>query len=73
MQFLANNWIDFDLLLMRKSNDNRKDTIIKREIFEADIKNFYFIEFILDDRNQVVDLWRNDLKLPCFQVYYGNF
>lgn len=73
LQFLAKHSIDFDLLLMRKSNDSRKDSIIKKEIFEAEIKDKYFIEFVLDDRNQVVDLWRNDLKLPCFQVYYGDF
>jgi predicted kinase len=73
LQFLEENSIDFDMLLMRKSDDNRKDSIIKREIYEAEIKDNYFIEFVLDDRNQVVDLWRNDLKLPCFQVYYGDF
>lgn len=37
------------------------------------IQDQYFVEFILDDRNQVVDLWRNELNLPCLQVYYGDF
>jgi len=27
----------------------------------------------LDDRNQVVDMWRRELALPCFQVNYGDF
>jgi hypothetical protein len=65
--------IPFDELLMRKTGDNRKDSIIKKEIFMEHVQNKYFIEFILDDRNQVVDMWRNDLQLPCFQVYYGDF
>ncbi len=65
--------ITYDMLLMRSANDNRKDSIIKREIFDQHIANKYFIEFTLDDRNQVVDMWRNELGVPCFQVYYGNF
>ena len=73
LRFLENNNIEFDVLLMRKTADNRKDSIIKKEIFDADIRDKYQIEFVLDDRNQVVDMWRNELKLPCFQVYYGDF
>lgn len=73
LKFLASNKIEFDLLLMRKTADNRKDSIIKKEIFDAEIRDNYFVEFVLDDRNQVVDMWRNELKLPCFQVYYGAF
>jgi len=73
LRFLENHQINFDLLLMRKTADNRKDSIIKKEIFDEHVLNKFFIEFILDDRNQVVDMWRNELKLPCFQVYYGDF
>jgi hypothetical protein len=28
---------------------------------------------VLDDRNQVVDMWRNDLGLTCLQVDWGDF
>jgi predicted kinase len=73
LRFLEMHQIPFDELLMRKTGDNRKDSIIKKEIFMEHVQNKYFIEFILDDRNQVVDMWRNDLQLPCFQVYYGDF
>ncbi len=73
LKFLSNNLIEFDVLLMRKTSDNRKDSIIKKEIFDAEIRDKYQIEFVLDDRNQVVDMWRNELQLPCFQVYYGDF
>jgi predicted kinase len=73
LSFLEKHAIEFDELIMRKSQDNRKDSIIKTEIYNDFIKDKYFVEFALDDRNQVVDTWRNDLKLPCFQVYYGDF
>lgn len=73
LRFLEKHTIEFDDLIMRKSQDNRKDSIIKTEIYNESIKDKYFVEFVLDDRNQVVDTWRKDLKLPCFQVYYGDF
>ena len=72
-EWLEKNEVIYDELWMRAPKDSRKDSIIKRELFETNIENNYAIEFVLDDRNQVVDLWRNDLKLPCFQVYYGDF
>ncbi|QSB28508.1 AAA family ATPase [Flavobacterium sp. CLA17] len=73
LRFLEKHEIEYDNLIMRKTQDNRKDSIIKTEIYHEFIKDKYFVEFVLDDRNQVVDTWRNDLKLPCFQVYYGDF
>ncbi|WBX78044.1 hypothetical protein PG911_07245 [Tenacibaculum ovolyticum] len=71
--WLEKHEIIYDKLWMRKPKDNRKDSIIKEEIFRREMKNKYFIEFVLDDRNQVVDLWRRELKLPCLQVFYGDF
>lgn len=71
--FLLKHQIAYDLLLMRTTNDYRKDNIIKKELFQQEIAGKYFIEFLLDDRNQVVDMWRKDLQLPCFQVNYGDF
>ena len=73
VRFLDKHQIGYDLLLMRTCNDFRKDNIIKRELFEGEIQGKYFVEFLLDDRNQVVDMWRKDLHLPCFQVNYGDF
>lgn len=72
-EWLKEHEVTYDQLWMRNPKDNRKDSIIKRELFETNIELNYFIEFVLDDRNQVVDLWRRDLKLPCFQVFYGDF
>jgi hypothetical protein len=57
---------------MRKHNDNRKDSIIKQEIYDNYIKDKYNVLFVYDDRNQVVNQWRKN-KLKVFQVEDGNF
>lgn len=59
-------------LIMRKSGDSRKDSIIKREILETQILPNYYVHCVFDDRNQVVDMWRS-LGLTCFQVAPGDF
>jgi hypothetical protein len=61
-----------DTLFMREEGDNRKDSEIKLELFNNHIRNNYYVELVLDDRDQVVQLWRS-LGLHCFQVNYGNF
>jgi phosphoglycolate phosphatase-like HAD superfamily hydrolase len=71
--WLAANNIPFDELAMRKAGDYRKDTIVKREIYQHRIRGRFDVLFVLDDRDQVVEMWRVTLKLPCFQVDYGNF
>ena len=58
---------------MRETQDNRKDSIVKHEIYTTCIKDRWDVLFVLDDRNQVVDMWRNTLNLPCLQVAEGDF
>jgi predicted kinase len=71
-RFLKKHNIQHLQLLMRASHDSRKDSIIKREIFDTHIRGKYNIEFVLDDRNQVVEMWRQ-LGLVCLQVAEGDF
>jgi predicted kinase len=73
LRWLAQNNITFDMIELRKTDDGRMDAIVKKELFETHIAHKYYVEFVLDDRNQVVDLWRNELGLTCFQVNYGDF
>lgn len=61
------------LLIMRNFGDHRPDYVVKKEIFDNHIRNKYNVIFVLDDRNQVVDMWRNKLGLYCLQVADGNF
>ena len=60
-------------LFMRPVNDNRKDAFIKYELFERYILGRYYVELVVDDRQQVVDMWRRTLGLTCIQVDYGDF
>lgn len=60
-------------LHMRPAGDKRQDRIIKGELFDKHIRNRFRVEVVFDDRDQVVDLWRLELKLDCFQVNYGKF
>jgi predicted kinase len=73
INWLSDNHIKFDALFMREEGDNRKDSIIKKELFDAKIRKFYNIAFVLDDRNQVVNMWRNELGLKTLQVADGDF
>ena len=71
-KWLADNGVSYDALFMRAAGDVRKDSIIKEEIYRAEIENKYNVLFVLDDRDQVVQLWRS-LGLTCLQVAEGNF
>jgi predicted kinase len=70
-----NEWIGADSrrrLFMRPVGDTRKDAIVKREIFDREIRNHYDVVCVLDDRNQVVEMWR-ELGLTVLQVAPGDF
>lgn len=72
-KWLKKNDITYQGIFMpRADDDNRKDVIIKQEIYEGNIKGKYNVLFVLDDRNQVVDFWRSQ-GLTCFQVAPGDF
>jgi hypothetical protein len=58
-------------LLMRKDGDFRADHVVKQEILDKYIDKDRVL-FVLDDRQQVVDMWRRN-GLTCFQVAEGNF
>lgn len=65
--------VPFDELIMRATGDTRRDSVVKKEIFENHVRDRYNVRFVLDDRTQVVqECWR-PLGLTCFQVADGNF
>lgn len=59
-------------LFMRKSGDHREDSVVKREIYESHIESEFDVLCVLDDRNQVVNMWR-EIGLKCLQVQEGDF
>ncbi len=72
IDWLNKHGVSYDALLMREEGNCEKDSIIKRRLFESFVKNKFFIKYVLDDRNQVVELWRQ-LGLKCLQVAEGDF
>jgi predicted kinase len=63
--------VQFDLY-MRAEGDTRKDSIVKREIFDEHIRDQYDVTCVIDDRNQVVSMWRS-LGLTVLQCAEGDF
>lgn len=70
--WLAGHKVRHDDLHMRALGDVRKDSVVKAELFDQHVRDRYDVVTVLDDRDQVVKLWR-DLGLACFQVAPGNF
>jgi predicted kinase len=73
LELHVGRWTRQAHLHMRAPGDMRKDAIVKEEIYRAKIEPFYNVWFVLDDRDQVVEMWRDDLGLRCLQVAPGNF
>jgi predicted kinase len=71
-KWLAQYGIKTAGVFMRATGDQRKDSIVKQELFDRHVLGQYNIKFVLDDRNQVVDMWRS-LGLTVFQVAEGDF
>lgn len=71
LDWLEDHFIYYHHFDMRAEGDNRKDVIVKREMFDR-VKGKYNILGVFDDRDQVVAMWR-EVGLQCFQVNYGDF
>lgn len=46
-------------LFMRISGDKREDSIVKREIYENEIKPYWSVFFVLEDRPRVIRMWQS--------------
>jgi predicted kinase len=71
-KWLAQYGVEATGIFMRTTGDQRKDSIVKQELFNQNILGKYNIKFVLDDRKQVVQMWRG-LGLTVFQVAEGDF
>jgi predicted kinase len=71
-------WLDlfvgvpYEGLFMRPWGDSRRDSIVKQEIFESQIRDRWRIVGVFDDRQHVVRMWRS-LGLTVFQVAEGDY
>lgn len=73
---LTKEWLDFnniyyDEIHMRPINDYRKDSIVKKEIYNNYIKPKYNVIAIFEDRLQVLDVWEKE-GIFTFNVNQGN-
>lgn len=71
-QWLAWNEIPFSRLLMRADHDSRPDHVIKEELLDLLLGEGRDIAFTVDDRQQVVDMWRRR-GITCLQCDVGDF
>ncbi len=66
-KWLDENVLGYEEFFIRTARDNRKDSIVKQEIFWDSIAPRYNIQAVVDDRPQVCRMWR-DLGLKVIQV-----
>lgn len=62
----------YERLYMRPERDYRQDDVIKSEILDQMHADGYHPTIAVDDRNQVVNMWRAR-GLRCLQVAPGDF
>src|SRR5688500_18383709 len=72
-RWLVRHGIIADGLFMRRAGDRRKDTVVKREIYERHIDGHYTVRVVFDERDQDVRLWRDEIDMRFLQVARGNF
>ena len=70
--WLMDNNIIYKKLYMRRAKDSRPDNIVKCEILNQIREEFGEPYMVFDDRNQVVDMWREN-GVRCLQVAPGEF
>lgn len=75
---LTEVWLDRHVgvpgpVFMRALRDYRRDTIVKRELYERHLAGRYDVQIVFEDRDQVVAMWRTEIGLVCFQVAPGDF
>lgn len=60
-------------MFMRTNKDYRADAIVKSEFYRDMIAPNYEVLYVLDDRDPVVKMWREEHGLTCLQVAEGSF
>jgi len=72
LQDYVGMWVLDRQLLMRPDKDYRQDFEVKRDIYRDQIRDCYEVRFVLEDRQQCVDMWRAE-GLTCLQVAKGDY
>ncbi|WP_435109771.1 AAA family ATPase [Nocardiopsis synnemataformans] len=64
--------VPIEALHMRKAGDFRKDYQVKADLFDAHIRHAYAVACVVDDRQQVVRMWRS-IGLTVLHVAEGAY
>lgn len=70
----TNDWLveylGFDdfYLFMRTEGDFRKDTVVKKELFDKYVEGNFNVISVFDDRPSVCRMWRDELGLEVVQI-----
>ena len=72
---MTENWlkfygVEYDMIFMRPENNVEKDSVIKRRIYESEIKGKYNVLCAYDDRKSILDLLYN-LGIYTFSCNQG--
>ena len=70
IKWLEQQGVLYHDLLLRKDNDRRTDSVVKREMLAQIDKSK--ILFVVEDRSRVVEMWRSE-GLVCLQCAPGEF
>jgi phosphoglycolate phosphatase-like HAD superfamily hydrolase len=70
IEWLAQQGVNYHELLLRKDNDRRQDSAVKREML-ANLDKAKIL-FVVEDRSRVVEMWRSE-GLVCLQCAPGEF
>jgi predicted kinase len=71
-EWLRDNLVEYDYLFMRNRGDHRQDYIAKEIILDFEILTRFTPYFMIDDREQVVKMWRRR-GFTCLQCNEGAF
>ncbi|MGI5479120.1 AAA family ATPase [Streptomyces lavendofoliae] len=71
-EWLRRHEVPYDELWMRAAGDQRRDDVVKAELFDRHVRHRFAVRVSLDDRDRVVAVWRR-MGLPTWQVAYGDF
>lgn len=65
MDWLEKNGIDWTIFAMRTEGDNREDSIVKEELYNAIIKDKWNVLTVFDDRPRVIRMWKKLGLMVC--------
>lgn len=65
---------DFPIeLRLRRDDDSRPDQVVKADLYRGLLSEHGPAAGVFDDRQRVVEMWRREFGLSCFQVAEGQF